>query len=116
MLLIAAATLTACGADARPTPAHIDASALARRGLSAGSLSQMQLLATPDGRQVLAHVVACALPRGATITAITREGTPYSFAGRLGLAPAWAAHAPSKLEQHRVSACVAFHSIALIQA
>ena len=118
-MLLLATTLAACGADA-PSPAaprtHIDASMLARRSLSGSSLSQMQLLATPDGREVLGRVVACALPRGASITAITRDGTPYSFAGRIGLAPAWAQHAPSAPEQHRVSACVTVQTVGLTRA
>jgi hypothetical protein len=119
MILIAAALLAGCGADAKPTArAHVslDASALASHSLSASSLARMQLVSTPDGRAMLSHVVACALPRGTSITAITRDGTPYSFAGRLGLAPAMAQHAPSQLEQDRLRACVVVQSVGLIQA
>ena len=121
MALVATAMLSACGADAVPASAphlaaSIDPAALAGRSLSANSLVQMQLLTTPGGRDLLAHVVACALPLGASITAITRDGTPYSFTGLIGLAPSWAQHAPSPLEQHRVDACVVVQTAGLTQA
>jgi hypothetical protein len=109
MALLAAAILTGCGADspdetpAAPAP---DAAALAGRSLATGSLPQLQLLATPGGRDLLARVVSCALPRGAAFTAINRDGTPYSFAGALGLAPGWADHAPTGAERRRVDDCL----------
>jgi hypothetical protein len=117
MLLMAAAALAACGAepsdDATSTSTSaLDASVLAGRSLGSGSLPQLQLLASRDGRDLLARVVSCALPRGATITTITRDGTPYSFTGDLGLAPGWAEHAPSSIERRRVSDCVRAHSVA----
>lgn len=111
--------LSACGADAQPESppdAELAPAALAARSLSASSLTRMQLLTTSDGRDLLAHVVACALPPGASITAITRDGTPYSFTGKVGLAPTWAQRAPSKLEQHRVNACVLVQTAGLLRA
>jgi hypothetical protein len=118
MLLMAAAALAACGAepsdDATSTSTStsaLDASVLAGRSLGSGSLPQLQLLASRDGRYLLARVVSCALPRGATITTITRDGTPYSFTGDLGLAPGWADHAPSGNERRRVDDCVRAHSV-----
>src|SRR5262245_31142417 len=96
MVLLAAAILTGCGAESSeesPATAAPDASVLASRSLGSGSLPQIQLLATPDGRDLMARVVSCALPRGAKITTINRNGTPYSFVGALGLAPGWADHA-----------------------
>jgi hypothetical protein len=83
-----------------------DALGLAGRSLDAGSLPQMRLVATPSGREVFARVVSCALPPGAAITAIGRDGTPYSFTGALGLAPSWAQHAPTGAERGRVIACI----------
>jgi hypothetical protein len=116
MALIAAMVLIGCGADpgadpgaanaAAAAPRLDDAAALAGRGLTASSLPEIQLLATPGGRDLLSRVVSCALPRGAAITAITRDGTPYSFAGALGLAPGWAHHAPTTDERRRVTACM----------
>lgn len=109
MALIVVAMLTACGAepsdDTTLAPA-LDATVLAGRSLGSGSLPQLQLLASPNGRDLMARVVSCALPRGASITTITRNGMPYSFTGDLGLAPGWADHAPSSTEQRRVSECV----------
>jgi hypothetical protein len=112
MALIAAAILTGCGAEPGPAdePAPVslerDAATLANHRLDAGSLPEMRLIATPRGRDVLARVVSCALPRGAAITAITRDGIPYSFPGALGLAPGWAEHRPTGAERTRVIACV----------
>jgi hypothetical protein len=109
--LIAAAILTGCGAEpspdepAPPTLEH-DATVLTGYRLDGASLPELRLIATPRGRGVLARVVSCALPRGAAITAITRDGTPYSFSGARGLAPGWAAHAPTGTERARVIACV----------
>ena len=109
MVLLAAAILTGCSAESseesRATPAP-DASVLASRSLGSGSLPQIQLLATPDGRDLMARVVSCALPRGTTLTAINRNGTPYAVVGALGLAPGWADHAPSSIERRRVDDCL----------
>lgn len=112
MALIAAMILTGCdagsiavdeaGSATAPAP---DPAVLADRGLGTGSLPETQLLATPRGRDLLSRVVSCALPPGTTITTLTRDGTPYSFAGAFGLAPGWAIHAPSADERRRVIAC-----------
>ncbi len=116
MALIAAMILTGCDAGSiavdepgsatalSPDPGP-DPAVLADRGLGTGSLPETQLLATPRGRDLLSRVVSCALPPGATITTLTRDGTPYSFAGAFGLAPGWAIHAPSADERRRVIAC-----------
>jgi hypothetical protein len=111
MIAIAALILAACGADA-PAPAtlspplSLDATALGAHSLGGSSLAEMRLLATADGRDVLSRVVSCALPAGAAITAITSQGTPYSFVGKAGLAPAWAQRPATADERHRVTACV----------
>ncbi len=102
--------------EARALPADLDTTALARRSLSASSLPQMHLLASPGGRDLLSHIVACALPAGTSLTTISRDGTPYSFFGRLGLAPTWAQHPPTAIEQHRVTACVRVQIVGLTEA
>jgi hypothetical protein len=84
--------------------------ALARQSLSGSSLPKLQLIATAEGREALAQLVSCALPAGTTINAVANDGTPYLFAGNLGLAPAWAEHAPSPAERGRVTACVHGHA------
>jgi hypothetical protein len=108
----AAAATAADAADASDAPeiALDDATPLAGRGLSSGSLPQIQLLGTPRGRELMSRVVSCALPRGAAVTAITRDGTPYSFTGELGLAPGWADHAPTGAERSRVTDCLHSHT------
>ena len=63
------------------------------------------LLSTADGRDVLSYIVSCALAGDQTLTA-TYDGTPYSFAGQIGLAPAWATRTPTASERRWVSACV----------
>jgi hypothetical protein len=122
MALLAVALVAACGADApMPTtplasqPAQLDATALATRSLGVSSLPGMRLLATPSGRDALARIVSCALPRGASITAITSSGTPYSFTGETGLAPSWAQRAPTAVEHQRVTACVQARTAGLIR-
>lgn len=114
--LIAAAILGGCGtapdgaghaAAAADEPAlERDTAELAQRGLVGSSLPELRLLATASGREMLSRVVACALPRGAAITAITRNGTPYSFTGALGLFPDWTSHAPSAEARRRIASCV----------
>jgi hypothetical protein len=89
-----------------PAPAALDESELATHSLGVGSLATMRLVATQRGREVLSRVVSCALPRGATITAITRSGVPYTFAGDAGLAPGWARRPATQDEHQRVTGCV----------
>ena len=116
------AILTGCDTDAgapadadvaaAAAPAPSDAAvareqtALSRRSLASSSLPAMRLIASARGREALSRVVSCALPRGAALTAIGGDGTPYSFAGALGLAPGWAQHAPSGDERRRVAECL----------
>lgn len=112
LLFLATLTLTACGAAA-PSASHDgdaqisrDTAALAHRSLGGSSLPQLQLLTTAPGRALFGQVVACALPRGATLTAIDHTGQPHSFSGDAGLAPAWASHPATKAERQRVTSCV----------
>jgi hypothetical protein len=113
-ILALIAALLATGCDPGPDPAdqsgpaapEPDPAVLANRGLGTGSLSETHLLTTARGRDLLSRVVSCALPRGTTITTLTRDGTPYSFAGAFGLAPGWAIHAPSADDRRRVTGCM----------
>jgi hypothetical protein len=108
--LLAAALLVGCGTDAPesapPSPTPVDAAVLTAHRLGGSSLSEMRLLATPDGRDTLSLAVSCALPAGASITAIASDGTPYTFAGRAGLAPAWMQRTPTAGERRHIVACV----------
>jgi hypothetical protein len=118
LALIAAVLLSGCDADilsdasagvpvaAPRAAAPFDPAVLTGHSLGGSTIAQMQLLATPRGREVLAQVVSCALPLGASLTAINGDGTPYSFAGGIGLAPAWAERAPTAHERQRIAACL----------
>jgi hypothetical protein len=104
---LASAPLAPAPAGSAAASLGRDAAALTHRSLGGSSLAAMQLLASADGRTALASVVACALPAGASITVIARDGTPYSFTGSAGVDPGWAQHAPSLAERQRVAACLA---------
>jgi hypothetical protein len=99
-----------------PAPAPLDASELAAYSLAVGSLATMRLVATPHGRKVLSRIVSCALPRGTSVTAITRSGVPYSFAGDAGLAPGWARRPATHDEHQRVTGCVQARTAGLTSA
>jgi hypothetical protein len=126
LALLALVVLTGCDADVLGTAradaqvpntgpraisatvatAPTDAGALAGRSLGGSSIATMRLLASSDGRAALARVVSCALPPGASLTTIDRDGTPFSFAGSLGLAPGWVQRPATASERHRVDTCV----------
>jgi hypothetical protein len=118
--VIAAALLVGCGTDvvesAPPSPAPVDAAVLTAHRLGGNSLTEMHLLATPDGRDAVSLAVSCALPAGASITAIASDGTPYTFAGRTGLAPAWMQRTPTAREQRHIIACVRAHQTGTTRA
>ena len=51
------------------------------------------------------YVVSCALPAGHSVT-YTSAGVAYTFAGSIGVAPAWETNRCDKSCQRWVSACV----------
>jgi hypothetical protein len=117
ILPIAACASDDAGGATMPSPtAPLDTTALTRHSLAQGSLPELQLLATPFGRDVLAQVVSCALPRGASLTTINRDGTPYSFAGEHGLAPAWASRPATAREHAQVTRCLRDHGLFSLRA
>jgi hypothetical protein len=100
-----------------PAPiAPLDTTALSRHGLAQSSLPEMRLLATRFGRDVLAQVVSCALPRGTSLTTIDRDGTPYSFPGEHGIAPGWAQRPATPSEHAQVTRCVQDHGLFSLRA
>jgi len=122
-MFAAAALLTpvALGHAADATPARAlqapitpPAQLLAQR-LGGSSMSHMALLATPGGRDLLAHAVACALPASASFTTIDRSGAPFTFAGGLGLAPAWTSRATTADERDRLTVCLRSHGFGTIR-
>ena len=118
--LIAAVLLAGCDADvlepALSSVAPFDAAALTSHRLGVDSLREMRLLATVDGRDILSTTVSCALPAGASITAIASDGTPYSFTGDAGLAPTWLSRTPTAGERRLVIACVRARAPGAIRA
>jgi hypothetical protein len=110
--MCAALALAACG-GAVPSTAPIapaPTEGLARQSLAGSSLAELQLLTSEQGRDLLARVVACALPPGVKLTAIGRDGTPYAFPGAAGLAPAWADRPATAIEHRQVRACLLGHA------
>jgi hypothetical protein len=85
---------------------------LALNGVISGGMGAGELLATEEGREILAYVVQCALAEDDVLTATVDEQT-YEFPGLLGLAPAWE-HQPIGLDAQRlISACLLAHVNAL---
>ncbi|HEY0191877.1 MAG TPA: hypothetical protein VGC42_12235 [Kofleriaceae bacterium] len=92
------------------TPAQL----IAHR-LGGSSMAHIALLATPGGRDLLGHAIACALPYGASFTAIDRDGTPFTFTGSLGLAPAWPARATTSAERASLGLCLSAAGLGSLQ-
>jgi hypothetical protein len=65
----------------------------------------MASLTDPATRKVWEYIVGCALPAGESLT-VDVEGTSYTWAGSLGLAPQWAHTSCGETCQEWVSACV----------
>jgi hypothetical protein len=85
---------------------------LALNGVIPGGMGTGELLATEEGREILAYVVQCALGEGDTLTA-TVNGQTYQFAGLLGLVPEWEHQGIDEDGQRLVSACLLAHVNAL---
>jgi hypothetical protein len=64
------------------------------------------LIETSDGRDVLTYMLGCALTPTQTLTLRTAAGTPYTFTGLLGVAPAWTTRALTLDEQRWVTGCL----------
>lgn len=112
------ASLAACAAQDPATPSvtavpRLTANSLTPSQLAGSQLSTVQLdatsaaamAATADAREVLSYAVNCALSADQSIT-FTVGGTPYTFAGAVGLAPGWTSGALSSDDASWVSACV----------
>ncbi|MFT3698796.1 MAG: hypothetical protein QM831_36960 [Kofleriaceae bacterium] len=64
------------------------------------------LINTADGRDVLTYMISCALPAGQSITLTDSTGAAWSFAGSIGVAPAWSTRALTLDEQRWETGCV----------
>jgi hypothetical protein len=78
-------------------------------GSAAGLADGNGLLTTEAGRTTFAYLVRCALPATRSITRVDQDGTPHTFAGRVGIAPEWESGACDASCQERVSACMMAH-------
>jgi hypothetical protein len=80
-------------------------------GLSSttGLSSNNGLMTTTLGRITVSYLVRCALPLGHTITKKDQNGTSYTFAGLIGVAPNWENNACDTACQESVSACMMAH-------
>ena len=61
------------------------------------------------GRATISYIVRCALPAGRSIVKRDQRNIPYTFTGRLGVAPEWENGACGTDCQELVSACVLAH-------
>lgn len=69
--------------------------------------SMGDLLATPEGQELLAFLIGCALPEGTTLTAPDPNGGPdIEFFGEIGVAPDWATRALDRSDRRWVTACI----------
>jgi hypothetical protein len=59
----------------------------------------------PEQRHLLKYLVSCSLPRNVEAY-VDDDGGRHTFAGSLGLAPAWAERGLTETEQRWVSACI----------
>jgi hypothetical protein len=64
------------------------------------------LLATPDGQEVLSFLITCALRDDQILVAILPDGTELDFFGEVGLAPQWVKRPLNEPEKGWVSACM----------
>jgi len=64
------------------------------------------LIETSDGRDVLTYMLGCALTPTQSLTLTTSTGTPFTFTGLLGVAPAWTTRALTLDEQRWVTGCL----------
>ncbi|HEX7704098.1 MAG TPA: hypothetical protein VF403_25325 [Kofleriaceae bacterium] len=78
---------------------------LAAASFAIGSTGS-SLIETSDGRDVLTYMLGCALTPAQSLTLTTSTGTPYTFTGLIGVAPAWTTRALTLDEQRWVTGCL----------
>ncbi|MGE0550191.1 MAG: hypothetical protein AB7O24_10065 [Kofleriaceae bacterium] len=78
---------------------------LAVNRLALNAVSAGELVATPEGRELLSYVVSCAVPEGQTLVA-EHDGTTFDFLGELGLAPEWLDRKLTDKGKGWISACL----------
>jgi hypothetical protein len=76
---------------------------------STGLSSSSGLMTSMAGRITVAYLVRCALPSGHKIVKSDQNGTSWTFAGAIGVAPSWESGACDTNCQEAVSACMMAH-------
>lgn len=64
------------------------------------------LMATPEGQELLAFLVACALPLGTTLHATAPDSSDVELFGEIGLAKGWISRPLNRTGKGWVSACL----------
>jgi hypothetical protein len=64
------------------------------------------LMATPEGMELLAFLVACALPEGTTLHATAPDSSDVELFGEIGLAKGWITRPLNRTGKGWVSACI----------
>ena len=83
---------------------------IAANNWDANEATMGELLATPEGQELLSFLIGCALPEGVTITAddtsTPAAGDTVEFFGEIGVAPEWINRALDDTDRRWVSACI----------
>ena len=85
---------------------RLAANRLAANRLAANSLDAQAMMGTEGGRELMSYIVGCAIPTGTSLTLQDSAGSQYTYAGWIGLAPAWATRAATVAERRWVTACL----------
>lgn len=86
---------------------RLSSNRLSSNRLQANLAGVGDLLATPEGQELLGYIISCALPDGQTLVAEDpNTGDPLEFVGSIGLAPKWIDKPLDKKGKRWVSACL----------
>ena len=76
---------------------------------SNGLSSTVGLMTTAAGRNTVSYLVRCALPSGHSLRKQDQNGTSYTFAGAMGLAPGWENSPATADDRYWISSCLMAH-------
>lgn len=76
---------------------------------SNGLSSTVGLMTSSAGRSTVSYLVRCALPSGHSLRKQDQNGTSYTFAGAMGLAPGWETGPSTQDDRYWVSSCLMAH-------
>ncbi len=91
----------------RITSNRISSNRISSNRFEANIESMGDLLDTPEGQELLAFLLGCALPEGVTVVAPDPAGGPaIEFYGELGVAPEWINRGLDRSDRRWVTACI----------